>query len=152
MKLQTPNPDLQTSVKRQPPASTEVSYKWSRTVHRFVREDGICILTFDRPNSSANIFDRLTLTELTEELEFIAGAPQLKGLVLTSAKRSIFIAGADLKSMSEAESSDEIRELVQLGQAVMNRLAALPIPTVAAIHGAAVRLSSRSFPKSVRGP
>src|SRR5215469_8815857 len=73
-----------------------------RTIRRLVRDDGICVLTFDRPDSAANVFDRATLLELEEELDFIVGAPQLKGVILTSAKRSIFIAGADLKSMSQA--------------------------------------------------
>ncbi len=109
-----------------------------RTIRRSLRDDQICVLTFDRPDSSANIFDRRTLTELGEELDFIAGEPQLKGLIITSAKRSIFVAGADLKSMSEASSIEEVRELIELGQTVMNRLAALTVPTVAAIHGAAV--------------
>jgi 3-hydroxyacyl-CoA dehydrogenase/alkylation response protein AidB-like acyl-CoA dehydrogenase/enoyl-CoA hydratase/carnithine racemase len=108
-----------------------------RTIQRTLRDDQICVLTFDRPDSSANIFDRRTLTELGEELDFIAGAPQVKGVILTSAKRSIFIAGADLKSMSEA-SPEQVRELIELGQTVMNRLAALTVPTVAAVHGAAV--------------
>src|SRR5579863_1395405 len=109
-----------------------------RTIRRSLRDDQICVLTFDRPDSSANIFDRRTLTELGEELDFIAGEPQLKGVILTSAKRSIFIAGADLKSMSEASSPKEVEELIELGQTVMNRLAALAIPTAAAVHGAAV--------------
>ena len=109
-----------------------------RTIRRHLRDDGICVLTLDRPDSSANIFDRGTLLELGEELDFIAGAPQVRGLVVTSAKRSIFIAGADLKSMSEAGSPEAVRELIELGQDVMNRLAALAVPTVAAIHGAAV--------------
>ncbi|HYV26960.1 MAG TPA: 3-hydroxyacyl-CoA dehydrogenase NAD-binding domain-containing protein, partial [Candidatus Eisenbacteria bacterium] len=107
-------------------------------IRRLVFSDGICILTFDRPNSPANIFDEVTLTELGKELSLIAQNPEIKGLVLTSAKPSIFIAGADLKSMSEAGSIGQIRELIELGQNVMNRLTALPIPTVAAIHGAAL--------------
>jgi len=57
------------------------------TLRRMVREDQICMLTFDRPGSAANIFDLQTLKELGDELEFIAGAPQIKGLILTSAKR-----------------------------------------------------------------
>ncbi|HWX19474.1 MAG TPA: 3-hydroxyacyl-CoA dehydrogenase NAD-binding domain-containing protein [Candidatus Binatia bacterium] len=109
-----------------------------RTLKRMVREDQIRVLTFDRPGSGANIFDRRTLVELEKELEFIAGSPHLKGLVLTSAKPSIFVAGADLRAMSEAASPEEVRELVELGQRVMDRLASLPIPTAAAIHGAAV--------------
>src|SRR3984957_4928079 len=86
-----------------------------RTIQRTLRDDQICVLTFDRPDSSANIFDRRTLTELDEELDFISGSPEIKGVILTSAKRSIFIAGADLKSMSEASSPDEVRELIELG-------------------------------------
>jgi len=109
-----------------------------RTVQHFVRHDQICVLTFDRPGSAANIFDRRTLTELGEELDFIAGDPQIQGVVIISAKRSIFIAGADLNMMSENASPQDVRELIDLGQTVMNRVAALSIPTVAAIHGACV--------------
>src|SRR6266568_4146953 len=109
-----------------------------RTIRRLIREDQICVLTLDRPGSEANLFDRRALAELGEELDFVAGAPQIKGLVITSAKRSIFIAGADLKMMSESAPLEQVRELIVQGQAVMNRLAALAIPTVAAIHGAAV--------------
>src|SRR5215831_16754685 len=119
-------------------SSTTVSPAISpaRTIRRLVRDDGICVLTFDRPDSAANIFDQRTLLELEEELDFIIGARQLKGVILTSAKRSIFIAGADLKSMSQA-SPAELRELIELGQIVMTRLATLPIPTVVAVHGVA---------------
>src|SRR5215468_5403023 len=65
-------------------------------LRRSIRPDGVCVLTFDRPNSAANIFDRLTLVQLREEIIRIAADPQIKGLVLISAKPSIFIAGADL--------------------------------------------------------
>jgi 3-hydroxyacyl-CoA dehydrogenase/alkylation response protein AidB-like acyl-CoA dehydrogenase/enoyl-CoA hydratase/carnithine racemase len=120
-------------------ASTVSSREQSpRTIQRVVRADQICVLTFDRPSSSANVFDLRTLAELEEEIDFIAGAPQLKGLVITSAKSSIFIAGVDLKTMNEGASLEEVRGLIELGQRVMNRLAALPIPTVAAVHGAAL--------------
>ena len=69
-------------------------------IQRVIRDDQICVLTFDRPGSAANIFDRHTLVELGEHLDFIANIPQLKGVIITSAKRSIFIAGADLKMMA----------------------------------------------------
>jgi 3-hydroxyacyl-CoA dehydrogenase/alkylation response protein AidB-like acyl-CoA dehydrogenase/enoyl-CoA hydratase/carnithine racemase len=120
------------------PATTPSTEPSRRTIQRFVRQDQICVLTFDRPGSTANIFDRRTLLELQEEIDFIAGAPHLKGLVITSAKSSIFIAGVDLKTMNEGASLEVVRELIELGQTVMNRLAALPIPTVAAVHGAAL--------------
>lgn len=109
-----------------------------RNLQRTMREDKICVLTFDRPGSGANIFDQRTLTEFGEELEAIARTPQLKGLIITSAKRSVFVAGLDLKIMTESPSPEDVRALIELGQSVMNRLAALPIPTAAAIHGAAL--------------
>ena len=109
-----------------------------RTINHSVCADGICVLTFDRPESSANIFDPRTLEDLAAELDFIESQPQLKGVILTSAKRSIFIAGADLNRMSEGVPIEKARELLALGQSLMNRVAALRVPTAAAIHGAAL--------------
>lgn len=96
----------------------------------------IGVLTFDRPGSSANLFDRPAMEELDRHLSFIAGRPGLRGLVFISAKPSIFIAGADLHALAEA--GDDLADLIARGQAVFNRVAALPFPTVAAIHGACV--------------
>ncbi len=109
-----------------------------RTIHQTVREDGICVLTFDRPGSTANIFDRATLEELRQELDFIVTADGIKGLILATAKRSIFIAGLDLRMLNETVSLPVVGDLIELGQRLMSRIAALPMPTVAAIRGAAV--------------
>ena len=110
----------------------------SRNLRRTMREDGICVLTFDRPGSSANIFDLATLEELRRELDFIAGAPEVTGVVLVSAKPTIFIAGVDLHRLTGGTPQEEIRALLEFGQAQIHRLAQLPVPTVAAIHGAAM--------------
>ncbi|HYV31179.1 MAG TPA: enoyl-CoA hydratase-related protein, partial [Candidatus Binatia bacterium] len=107
-------------------------------IQRRLTDDHVCVLTFDRPDSAANIFDKATLNELNNHISYVLGTPNLKGVVLTSAKKSIFIAGADLTQMAKAQTPEELRSLIELGQLVFNRLAALPIPTVAAIHGACV--------------
>ena len=104
-------------------------------IHRLVTDDSVCVLTFDRPNSSANVFDRAALGELDAHLDFITESAHLKGLVLASAKNSIFIAGADLHALAGAAAGD-LTSLIELGQTVFNRLASLSIPSVAAIHGA----------------
>src|SRR5271156_5947035 len=80
-----------------------------RTIHFAVRDDGICVLTFDRPNSSANIFDIATLNELAVELEFIERQTKLKGVIFISAKPSIFIAGADLNALRAAATPEAAR-------------------------------------------
>ena len=142
-------------------------------IHRVLDTDGICTLTFDRPNSSANLFDRATLRELDAHLGALEGEPHLRGLILASAKQNIFIAGADLHALGgtdrqraaglqpadeagaretvmekpvapavttpcQFQSGSMLPELIQLGQAVFRRLAMLPVPKVAAIHGACV--------------
>jgi 3-hydroxyacyl-CoA dehydrogenase/enoyl-CoA hydratase/3-hydroxybutyryl-CoA epimerase len=108
------------------------------TIRREVREDGICALTFDRPGSAANILDFGTLEELAAHLDFIEHSPDLKGVILSTAKPGVFIAGADLNVMRRGAAIERVRELIELGQSVMNRIAALSIPTAAAIHGAAL--------------
>ena len=108
-----------------------------RNIRREVTADAIAVLTFDRPDSAANIFDRATLEELNAHLDAIERDSTLRGVVLTSAKPGIFIAGADLHSLSTAP-MNALRDIVEFGQRVFSRLAALPFPTAAAIHGAAL--------------
>src|SRR3989440_12290373 len=105
-------------------------------IQRAIGNDRVCILTFDRPESGANIFDAATMKELDEHVDAIERDESLRGLIITSAKKSIFIAGADLKTLLRQAPSGEMRAFIAEGQRVFNRIAALKIPAVAAIHGA----------------
>src|SRR5437660_8434591 len=99
-------------------------------------DNRICLLTFDRSESGANIFDATTLRDLDQQLDFIEAEDSLEGVAILSAKKSIFIAGADLKTLLHQAQTGEMRAFIAEGQRIFNRLAALEIPTVAAIHGA----------------
>src|SRR5437660_3430199 len=101
-------------------------------IQRTVGNDRVCILMFDRPESGANIFDAATMTELSEHVDAIEHDHSLRGLIITSAKKSIFIAGADLKTLLKQAPTGEMRGFIAEGQAVFNRIASLKIPTVAA--------------------
>ncbi len=105
-------------------------------IQREIGDDHVCLLTFDRPDSGVNIFDAATLHELSEHVDVIERDTSLLGLIITSAKKSIFIAGADLKTLLKQAQSGELRAFIADGQSIFNRIAALKIPTVAAIHGA----------------
>ncbi|HME88741.1 MAG TPA: 3-hydroxyacyl-CoA dehydrogenase NAD-binding domain-containing protein [Chthoniobacterales bacterium] len=105
-------------------------------IRRDVGDDKVCLLTFDRPESSANIFDASTMSELGEHIDAIERDESLRGLIVTSAKKAIFIAGADLKALLKQAQTGEMRDFIAEGQRVFNRVTALKIPTVAAIHGA----------------
>jgi 3-hydroxyacyl-CoA dehydrogenase/enoyl-CoA hydratase/3-hydroxybutyryl-CoA epimerase len=108
----------------------------SPMIQREIGDDHVCLLTFDRPESGANIFDAPTLGELDEHLDFVETDGSLRGLIITSAKKSIFIAGADLKTLLRQAQTGELRAFIAEGQRIFNRITALKIATVAAIHGA----------------
>lgn len=96
--------------------------------------DAIATLTFDRANSSANVFDVATLHELDAHLATLEKRGDLKGVVLVSAKPKIFVAGADLNAFAGATVA-QLGDIVDLGHRVFRRLEALKIPSVAAING-----------------
>jgi 3-hydroxyacyl-CoA dehydrogenase / enoyl-CoA hydratase / 3-hydroxybutyryl-CoA epimerase len=105
-------------------------------IRRETTDGHICVLTFDRPESGANIFDAATLDDLNEHLDAVEKDASLRGLIIASAKKSIFVAGADLKTLLQGAKTGEMRGFIERGQQVFNRLADLKIPTAAAIHGA----------------
>jgi len=108
----------------------------SSIIRSEIDDDHICLLTFDRPDSGANIFDAATLNDLNEHVDLIEHDASLRGLIITSAKKSIFIAGADLKTLLKQAHPGEMRDFIAHGQRILNRIAVFKIPTVAAIHGA----------------
>ena len=97
----------------------------------------VVTITFDQENSIANVFDENMFAELNDHLDFIEDSSKtIKGVVFQSAKPSIFIAGADLKSFADDPTPERISYLVKLGQHTFDRIEDLSCVTVAAIHGA----------------
>ena len=56
-------------------------------IRREIGVDGICVLTFDRPESGANIFDVPTMQNLSDHLDTIEKDPSLCGVIVTSVGR-----------------------------------------------------------------
>jgi enoyl-CoA hydratase/carnithine racemase len=104
------------------------------------RPDGVAVLTLDQPGSRANILTKKLWAELEAALVLLADRHDLKGLVLTSAKPGIFIAGADLKFLATVPAPNDpaVRDLIEHGLRVLDVLESVPFPTCAAIDGAAL--------------
>ena len=99
--------------------------------------ESIAWLTLDKPGTSANVLSAGVLGELDGLLATLE--QQLpRGLVVLSAKKSGFVAGADIKEFTALSDEAGAYRLIHAGQRVLNRLAALECPTVAAIHGFAL--------------
>jgi len=114
-------------------SNTETGAAW-----RMERDgDGIVWLIADKPGTSANVLSSHVLRELDALLDRIA-LPPPRGVVVISAKKSGFIAGADIKEFTGITSAENGYRLIHAGQQVFDRLEALPCPTVAALHGFAL--------------
>src|ERR1700724_1280625 len=99
--------------------------------------DGIAWLTIDKPGSSANVLSGGVLTELDVLLAALE-KDLPRGVVVMSGKKSGFVAGADIKEFTGITDAESGYRLIHGGQQVLDRLEALPCPTVAAIHGFAL--------------
>ena len=96
--------------------------------------DNIAWLTLDRADAPANSLSETVMRELDAQLVALAAEPP-RALVVLSGKTNGFIAGADISEFRSDATEAEALELIRGGQLVLDRLAALPLPTVAAIHG-----------------
>ena len=102
-----------------------------------VDPQGIAWLALDKADSSANSLSRSVMEELDAHIETLARQPP-RALVVTSGKSSGFVAGADIKEFVGIETPAQAYQLIRAGQQVLDRLAALPCVTVAAINGFAL--------------
>src|SRR5450432_77937 len=96
--------------------------------------DGIAWLLFDRAGASANTL----AADVIEELDLVLAALESQrpsGIVIRSAKKSGFIAGADVNEFRGASDPGPVETGIGRAHAVIDRLEALKIPTVAVIHG-----------------
>ncbi len=97
--------------------------------------DGVLVLTLNRAGSGVNALSRAVLDELDAMLERIV-IERPRAVVIHSGKPSGFAVGADLNEFEGYERAGSVREEIEHGQQVFQNLARLPVPTVAAIHGA----------------
>ena len=96
--------------------------------------DGVAWLLFDREGASANTLSADLIEELDAVLTALEGE-RPTGLVIRSAKPSGFIAGADVHEFRGATDPAAVETAIGRAHAVIDRLEALRIPTVAVIHG-----------------
>src|SRR5271154_5618075 len=96
--------------------------------------DGVAWLLFDREGASANTLSADVLAEFDTVLAGLE-SERPTGLVIRSAKQSGFVAGADVNEFRGAVDPRAVETAMGRAHAVIDRLEALKIPTVAVIHG-----------------
>jgi enoyl-CoA hydratase len=100
------------------------------TVH-VERRGPVALVTLDRPK--VNALNSELLGDLGSALDELAADTALRSVVVTGAGRA-FVAGADIAEM-QSLTALEAEAFSQRGQAVLDQLARLPVPVVAAVNG-----------------
>nr|WP_246505290.1 3-hydroxyacyl-CoA dehydrogenase NAD-binding domain-containing protein [Microvirga antarctica] len=113
-----------------PDASGSVWENWRMALD----SNGVAWLTLDKKDASANTLSEDVMRELDGILAGLERNPP-KGLVIRSAKESGFIAGADINQFKGVTDAEAVKAALRFGHAVVDRLEALPVPTIAVIHG-----------------
>lgn len=97
-------------------------------------ENNIAWLHFDTPGASANLLSQAAIEELNDLLKGFEKTPP-KALIIVSDKKDSFIFGADIKEFTTLDNLEMAKKFLQNGHDLMNRLEALPFPTVSMVHG-----------------
>jgi 3-hydroxyacyl-CoA dehydrogenase/enoyl-CoA hydratase/3-hydroxybutyryl-CoA epimerase len=104
---------------------------------RSLDERGVLLLSLDVKGERQNILGKADLDEFSAVMaELEASPPGVKAVVLASGKPDSFISGADVREFGRIQSALEGESLSRQAQAILDRLEALPMPVLAAIHGA----------------
>lgn len=98
-------------------------------------EGGVATLTLNRP-ARFNALSEELLDALQGEFDRMAGEGSLRCVVLAAAGRA-FSAGHDLKEMRARPDENYYRDLFARCGRVMQSIAALPVPVIAAVGGVA---------------
>lgn len=100
--------------------------------------DGIITVTFDATGKSANTMTQAWLDGMFNLTDRLAAEEGLKGVVLTSAKKTFF-AGGDLQDiLANDMQPEDLMAYIERNKAPFRLLEKLPVPVVAAINGAAL--------------
>lgn len=96
------------------------------------RQDEFAVITLDR-QEALNALSSAVLRELARAFEQVANS-DARALIITGAGSKAFCAGADIKELTGRSLTEQRRDAA-FGQAVLARLDALPMCSVAAING-----------------
>ena len=105
-----------------------------------VRDDGAAVITLNRPRAK-NTVSFTMWEQFSAALDRLENATPARMLVLCGAE-GYFSNGGDIKlPPARGEGALALAARLEMGQRIINRIRALPIPTVAAVEGGAFGVS-----------
>ena len=99
-------------------------------------DEGVAVVTIDRPEVR-NAIGFATIDELDAGLDHIA-ASEAAVVVLRGGGDRAFVSGGDLKELSAIRTHDDAVGMASRVRRVLDRVAAFPVPVIAALNGHAL--------------
>ena len=99
---------------------------------RYEVEHALATLTINRP--PLNVLDIPTMEEINAALDRVRDDAGVKLLVITGAGEKAFSAGVEVAD----HTPDKVERMIEVFHGIFRRLQTLPIPTLAAVNGAAL--------------
>ncbi|MCA8924411.1 MAG: enoyl-CoA hydratase/isomerase family protein [Planctomycetes bacterium] len=103
----------------------------------FEVEGGVATITVQR-EKALNALNAETLDGLERAAQRLQRDGELRGAILIGAGEKAFVAGADLKALSQVTSVGPARGLARRGQSVLRQLEQSPVPLIACVNGYAL--------------
>lgn len=100
------------------------------------RQGSMVTVSINRPGAR-NAIAPSTMSALQETIERLAGE-EVSVLILRGAGDRAFVSGGDLKELAKLRSVEEASAMAVQMRGLLDRIASLPMPTIAAINGHAL--------------
>ena len=88
----------------------------------YFEEGEIAIIRFNELGNKVNTLNSRMLPQMEEVLTKIEKSQHIKAAVILSSKKDCFVAGADIKELKNATSSDQVMKISMAGQKIFTRL------------------------------
>ncbi len=107
----------------------------NNTLSLEIDKNGVANLIFDACNQKVNKLSIQVLEEFEKYIEQIKNDSKIKILIISSAKKDNFIAGADINEIKAINDKKDAQQKISRGQNILDKISNLRIPTIAVIRG-----------------
>src|SRR6185436_3782588 len=98
---------------------------------------GMVVVRLEQPGKPVIVLDQELIQRMEATFKAARAETGIRGLVLASSSERVFVAGADLKAISEWDDTQLLKYL-EYAAGVFAMLSRMPFPTAAAVNGAAL--------------
>ena len=117
-------------------AAAPASQAYGNSLSVQVTDAGVAVVTIDQPNSKVNSLGEEMMNNFPGMFSDLSNNTDVKSILLRSAKKGCFVAGADIDMLNKVTNRDEALKISTDGQAIFKQIESSDKPVIAALNGA----------------